>query len=304
MPVRDSLRESSILDRIMGTSDVQRNRKNSKLEKTVREKESRRSETLDSELRLILDSLAQLLVENGYAFARLGKLAKLSFVNAAKSIDQEKGERISKARIAALTGLTRTEVSQLLRHEEHGRNRPFDSANRSLRVVQGWLNDSNFLGPNHSPRRLQFKGGSSSFSHLVRKYSGDIPARAMLAEMHRLRIVRSDARDGVFLVRPRLGVSHRTMLAMRAISPWVEMLTATGGVNRLGEVSSKVKQVNLNFNSLPQMLAAVRELEHRRFAFVKSLEQLGNEKPANRNHSLKISIAVAAEKTIRRTKHR
>jgi hypothetical protein len=170
--------------------------------------------------------------------------------------------------------------------------------------VQGWLNDSNFLRPDNSPRRLQFKGGSSSFSHLVRKYSGDIPARAMLAEMQRLRIVRSDAQDGVYLVRQRLGVSRRTMLAMRAISPWVEMLTKTDGANHLGEVSSTVKQLNLTFNSHPQLLAAVRELEHRRISFINSLEQMGNAKSTNRNHSLKVSIAVAAEKKIRRQKHR
>ena len=288
----------------MGTSATQRNRKSSKVEKTVREKVSRRSEALDSELRQVLDSVAQLLVANGYGFARFGKLARLSFVNAAKSIDQDKGKRISKARIAALTGLTRTQVSQLLRHEMKGSNRPFDTENRPLRVVQGWLNDSKFLHPNNSPRRLQFKGGDSSFSHLVRKYSGDIPARAMLTEMQRLRIVNFDPQDGVILVRPRPRVSRKTLLAMRAISPWAKLLTTTDSTNRLGEVSSKVKQVSLTFNSLPQLLAAVRELEHRRIAFVNGLEQLDNAKPASRNHSLKISIAVAAEKTIRRTKHR
>jgi hypothetical protein len=126
----------------------------------------------------------------------------------------------------------------------------------------------------------------------------------MLAEMKRLRIVRHDAQDGVLLIRTNLGVSRRTMLAMRAISPWVEMLTTGHDANRMGEVTSKIKQVNLPFNSLPQLLAAVRELEHRRIAFVNGLEQLGDETPANRKHSLKISIAVAAEKAAQRPRHR
>ncbi|HEU5136905.1 MAG TPA: DUF6502 family protein [Steroidobacteraceae bacterium] len=288
----------------MGTPVVQRNRTGTKGSRAGHENESRNSEALDANLRLIFDSLAQLLVANGYGFARLGKLIKISFVNAARSIDQEKGDRVSKARIAALTGLTRTEVSQLLRRGKQDSTLAIDPGNRTLRVVQGWLTDSRFVNPNRAPRRLQFKGGNSSFSHLVKKYSGDIPARAMLMEMKRLRIVRHDAQDGVHLVRTRLGVSRRTILAMRAISPWVEMLTTAYTANRLGEVTSKIKQVNLSFNSLPQLLAAVHELEHRRIAFVNGLEQMGDEPPANRKHSLKISIAVAAEKAILRSKYR
>jgi hypothetical protein len=287
----------------MGTSAVQRNRNKAREMKTGRENESRGEEALDSSLRLIFDSLAQLLVANGYGFARLGKLAKISFVNAAKSIDEEQGRRISKARIAALTGLTRTEVSKLLRGGEQDLSRTIDSENRTLRVVQGWLTDAKFLRPDNSPRRLQFKGSNSSFSYLVKKYSGDIPARAMLTEMKRLRIVRHDAQDCVVLVKTRLSVPRRTMLAMRAISPWVEMLTGDSA-NRLGEVTSRIKQVNLTFGSLPQLLAAVRELEHRRAAFINNLQQLGNETSAIPKHSLRISIAVAAQKAILRTKHR
>jgi hypothetical protein len=288
----------------MGTSAVQRNRNKKKENHSDRENESRSLEALDSNLRVILDSLAQLLVANGYGFSRLGKLAKISFVNAAKSIDSANGERINKARIAALTGLTRTEVSQLLRSEKPDLVQSFDSVNRSFRVVQGWLTDSKFLSPDGTPRSLQFKGRNSSFTHLVKNYSGDIPARAMLTEMKRLRIVRHDSQDFVHLVRTTLDISRKTMLAMKAISPWVGMLTTGNSVAQLGEVASKIKQVNLTFSSLPQLLAAVRELEHRRAAFVDGLEQLGNEAPVNRKHSLRISIAVAAQKAVVRNKRR
>jgi hypothetical protein len=261
-----------------------------------RQIESRASEALDANLRLIFDRLAQLLVANGYSFARVGKLVKISFVNAAKSIDREKGEKVSKARIAALTGLTRTEVSQILRSTSQDFAKLKGSTNRSLRVVHGWLTDSRFLHSDNSPRALHFKGVNPSFSHLVKKYSGDIPARAMLIEMKRLRIVRHDAGDNVHLVRTRLQVSRRSILAIRAISPWIEMLTKGVSANHLGEVTAKTKQLDLTFNSLPQLLAAVRELEHRRIAFVNGLEQLGSGKSANLRHSLKISVAVAAER--------
>jgi hypothetical protein len=275
-----------------------------KNKKNAREPKSRSPEALDASLRQIFDSLAQLLVASGYGFARVAKLAKVSFVHAARSIDGKNGAKVSNARVAALTGLTRTEVSQLLRDRKQVSANQGEPANRALRVVKGWLTDARFVQLNGTPRRLPFKGGNSSFSHLVKKYSGDIPARAMLSEMKRLRMVHHDDQDGVLLVREKLGISRATMLALSAISPWAEMLTTGIGASRLGEVTSKTKQLNLTFNSLPQLLAAVRELEHRRLAFVSGLEQLGDAGPEGRKHSLRISIAVAAEKATRRTKHR
>ena len=244
----------------MGTSGAKRKRRKKRHDYKDRANESRRSEALDSSLRLILDSLAQLLLTNGYGFTRFARHAKLSFVKAARSINLEAGHSISKARIAALTGLTRTEVSELLRRGEHDLAQRFDSTNRTLRVVKGWLTDTKFLDSDSAPRKLEFRGGSSSFSHLVKKYSGDIPARAMLAEMKRLQIVRHDSRDSVSLVRTRLPVPRTTMLAMKAISPWVEMLASGIDADQLGEVTSRIKQTRLTFNSGPQLLAAVREL--------------------------------------------
>jgi hypothetical protein len=258
---------------------------------------SRKADALDANLRPIFDGLAQLLVVSGYGYARVARLMKFSFVNAARSIDGQKGGKVSNARVAALTGLTRTEVSQLLRQGEETLQNPADQANRALRVVRGWISDLKYMDSNNSPRKLSFKGESSSFSSLVKKYSGDIPARAMLAEMKRLRIVRVDTHDCVSLVRKSLPISRKTRLTMRAISPWLEMLTSTNNADRFGEVVSKAKQVSLDFNSLPQLLAAVRELEHRRVAFIDGLEQLGTRSSKSRKHSLRVSIAVAAEKT-------
>jgi hypothetical protein len=271
--------------------------------KAARDQNSRRPGALDVSLKLILDSLAALLVETGYGYTRLAKLAKASFVQAARSIEQG-GAKVSNARIAALTGLTRTEVSHLLRQQKEDPAEAAEPENRALRVAKGWLIDLRFANQRGVPRRLPFKGNGATFSSLVKKYSGDIPARAMLSEMKRLRMVNHDSRDRVLLVREKLGVSRTTMLAIRAISPWVEMLTTRNGSNQLGEVTSKAHQVRLSFNSNSQLMAAVRELEHRRMAFLDGLERLGETAVGSRKHSLRVSIAVAAEKSIRKSKSR
>jgi len=287
----------------MGSSAVKRriNRKNS--ESASHDQKSRHPDALDASLKAILDSLAGLLVTTGYGYTRLAKLAKLSFVEAARSIDRENERKVSNARIAALTGLTRTDVSQLLRKGNEYSADAAEPANRALRVVRGWLADARYATPSGEPRRLQFKGSGPSFSSLVKKYSGDIPARAMLSEMKRLRMVSHDNNDGVVLVREKIGISRATTLTVRAISPWVEMLAAGNG-SPIGEVTSKSKQVQLNFSSSSQLLAAARELEHRRLAFVNGMEQLGEASEGNRKYFLRVSIAVAAESSTRKTKKR
>ena len=300
---RDAISRSIILVRAMATPAPKRESVIQNMTKATRGQSSRRPGVLDGSLSLILDSLAALLVDTGFGYTRLAKLAKVSFVKAARSIDQA-GSKVSNARIAALTGLTRTEVSQLLRQRIEA---PVDDAepeNRALRVARGWSIDSQFVRKKGVPRRLPFRGNGPSFSSLVKRYSGDIPARAMLSEMKRLRMVNHDHKDRVLLVRENLGVSRTTMLTMKAISPWVEMLATGRGSSPLGQVTSKTQQVRLSFSSSSQLLAAVRELEHRRKAFLDSLERMGESEEGSRKHALTISIAVAAERSIRKRKPR
>jgi hypothetical protein len=52
--------------------------------------------------------------------------------------------------------------------------------------VSGWIRDSDFLDAGKEPRALPFEGESPTFSELVRRYSGDVPARAMLDELLRV----------------------------------------------------------------------------------------------------------------------
>src|SRR5688572_29817982 len=162
------------------------------------------SDGLDHKLSEILTSIAHLLLRNGYGFARLGKLTKLAFVNAAKALDDDDPKsKISIARIAAVTGLTRIEVSQLLRSEARKGYPASEPLNRAERVAIGWQGDNDYCDSRGFPLALPFASAGRSFSRLVKKYSGDIPARAMLIEMKRLRMVRHDSSDTVRLASGR-----------------------------------------------------------------------------------------------------
>jgi hypothetical protein len=257
---------------------------------------------IDRHLAQILINVAQLLLRNGYGFRRFNKLSRLAFVEAAVAMDSGSELRPSIARIAAVTGLTRIEVSQLRRSRPDWRPNVLTPSNRAIRVASGWSSDATFLGKRNRPIPLQFATAGASFTKLVKKYSGDIPARAMLVEMKRLGIVRESSRGEIQLVRRNVRTAKPTMAAMRAISPWVNFFGKAGGRGVDEELTSTARQLKIHFESLPQVYAAVREIEHRRASFVAGLEPLGTRSKKDAEYELTISVAVAAEKPRRASK--
>jgi hypothetical protein len=123
------------------------------------------------------------------------------------------GKQATASRIAILTGLTRKEVQSLLDMPVNRSDRYDDEYNRAARVVTGWLRDPDFGDGNGHPSPLRMVGKRLSFKTLVKRYSGDIPVRAMLDELIRVGAVRR-LRDGriVLAVRgyiPQKGMDQR-----------------------------------------------------------------------------------------------
>lgn len=247
---------------------------------------------LEARIEGILTDLARVLVASGYGISGMSRLTKRAFFEAALELDTEAGRRKNNARIAAITGLTRAEVSQLARND--GDRRRTTAANRAERVSLGWVSDSRYCDKHGNPNVLPFSGRDVSFQSLVRDYSGDIPARAMLTEMLRLRMARKEGGNGVKLVRTGSVIPRHAKATLRAISPWVRFLSRTEPDDLAGLQANSV-QTALAFDSLPQLFAAVRELQSRATAFVKSINELSAPGGAkvSKSHTLHISFALA-----------
>ena len=169
---------------IVTVSSRSRLRRNAKLHRSA-------SRDLEKNLEQVLASLSQLLVASGYGFHRAMKMTKLAFVEAARNLEGN-SNRVSIARIAATTGLTRLEVSRLLKANPRNSVIPNRPQNRAAQVALGWISDNRYSQAPGGARLLLFDGERHSFSRLVKTYSGDIPARAMLTEMKRLGMVRQE----------------------------------------------------------------------------------------------------------------
>jgi len=260
---------------------------------------------LDAHLLEILSGIAEILVSSGHGFSRINELTKTAFVRAAHTIDPHREHKLNNARIAALTGLTRLDVSRIIRCGEHTSSIRRKPTNRVARVAQGWITDKRFTDQDRSPRQLSFAGTGATFAALVRKYSGDIPPKAMLSEMTRLGMLHQDMHGKLTLLRSSVAQSPRTTKALKAAVPWIRFLASSSSDQIDHELDYRSQGLELKFASMPQVFAALRLLQERHKVFVSGLEQLGTAKKVGGRYSIKVSVAIAATSpraTTRRTK--
>jgi hypothetical protein len=134
----------------------------------------------------LLKPLARILLRHNVSYLAFSDLAKRVFVEVAEDAFPLQGRKQSVSRIAMLTGLSRKEVLRVKRLPQPSDDDAVTQQERSTRVISGWTRDPRFLDAEGEPLPLHFDGGEASFSDLVRRYSGDIPPRAVLDELLRV----------------------------------------------------------------------------------------------------------------------
>jgi hypothetical protein len=132
-----------------------------------------------------LRSLARFLLRYGLPIQAFTDLSKRAYIEAAQRYLALPDRRMSQSRVALITGLTRKDVARLQSVDVEADDRALARINRAGRVVAGWRRDAEFLNADGSPAALRLDGRTPSFMELVRRYSGDIPARAVLDELTR-----------------------------------------------------------------------------------------------------------------------
>jgi hypothetical protein len=162
---------------------------------------------------------------------------------------REKPATIS--RIAILTGLTRKEVQAFLDIPIQREDRYVAEYNRAARVITGWLRDPAFGDGNGHPVPLPMAGKRRSFGALVKRYSGDIPVRAMLDELMRVGTVKR-VRDGrlALAVRgyiPQKGMDQRLSILGQDVCD----LVSTIDHNLYGDPSRPRIQRKVMYDNVP-----------------------------------------------------
>jgi hypothetical protein len=142
--------------------------------------------------RSVMTPLVRILLRNGISFREFAEVLKEVFVAVSTRDLTIPGRRMTLSRIAIVTGLTRKEVSSIVRDDELRRRALQTNANRAARILEAWHTDTRFLGPYGFPRDLHIESidPAGTFADLVREHSGDMPVRAMLEELLRVGAVK------------------------------------------------------------------------------------------------------------------
>ena len=144
----------------------------------------RPTRALHRAIELLLRPLCRVLLRHSVSFNAFEEIAKRVYVDVAMKDFGIPGKKPTTARVAVLSGLTRKEVHRLLSEPDDDPEEIASRYNRAARVLTGWARDEDFVDRRGKPRALEMDGGQG-FVELVRRYSGDMPARAVLDELLR-----------------------------------------------------------------------------------------------------------------------
>ena len=145
-----------------------------------------RYDHLNSILLKLLQPLARLFLHFGVSYREFCELSKTAFVAVASEDFGVHGRPTNASRIAAMTGLTRKDISQIRRKIESGDSAQTNRQSPINEVLSAWLSADEFIDKRGQPKRLPLKGEGASFESLVRQFAGDIPEGALRKELQRI----------------------------------------------------------------------------------------------------------------------
>ena len=140
------------------------------------------TKTLNNAILKLLRPLVLILLRNGISYHVFSDLVRWVYVDVAFTEFGIPRRKQTSSRVSVITGLSRKEVQKLrdldipVDEDTPGRY------NRATRVISGWIRDPLFLDNENSPLSLPLDG-VAAFGSLVKKYSGDMPVRAVLDEL-------------------------------------------------------------------------------------------------------------------------
>jgi Family of unknown function (DUF6502) len=145
---------------------------------------------------------------SGLSVTHFQAAAQQAFVNAASTGSRLLNTRVNQSAVAAMTGLTRTQVRTLLRPPSVGVP---GRVTRADHLLVGWTTDPKFATASGGGRVLSLGTGKGGFAELARKYGADIPPRALLLELKRQGLVQNDTRVVRLTARARKSQNPRNL---------------------------------------------------------------------------------------------
>ncbi len=156
--------------------------------------------TLTKAIVRILRPLVRILLRHNVSFRTFSDIAKWVYVDIAANEFGIAGRKQSISRMSVITGLSRKEVKRVSDMPRPSDTNYAERYNRAVRVIAAWRREKAFTDKDGNASILPVSGAEGSFADLVRKYSGDLPFRAVLDELMNAGVVEMTEEGDVMLL--------------------------------------------------------------------------------------------------------
>jgi len=134
--------------------------------------------------RHLLHPLVRILLRHGVSYGEFSDSVRGAYLDIARAELVPPGRPHTDSRLSILTGITKEEVHRIRALDEKDDSEV--GLNRIARVLQGWSQDPEYLGPYGLPLEIPLLGDGISFEQLVKTYADDVTPRALLEELVRV----------------------------------------------------------------------------------------------------------------------
>ena len=222
-------------------------------------------QTLSKAVLRILRPLVRILLRNGISYGTFADLAKGVYIDVARQEFSMGDRKQSTSRVSILTGLSRKEVTRVRKLQRPHDQRSAEQYNRAARVIAAWLREPDFVDGEGQPAILPMSGGGATFNELVRRFSGDIPARAIRDELMRVGAL-EQLEDGRIRLLARAYIPKTSEIdKIHILGTDVSHLIATIDHNLRPETPEPFFQRKVAYDNLPhEVLPQLRRLTGRK----------------------------------------
>jgi hypothetical protein len=142
---------------------------------------------LSISIRRLLRPLVKIMLREGLSYSHFASIAQMAFLESAAKDFAGKGMKSSVTSVCALTGMQLEQVkSVLLDQERYEASELLELANPFARVLHGWHNDRDYVGPYGFPVDLPFADGLLNFTILAGRHAPGVSPEIILQELKRV----------------------------------------------------------------------------------------------------------------------
>jgi hypothetical protein len=135
----------------------------------------------------LLRPLVRIMLRVGLTYSHFAAIAQMAFVESAAKDFVGKGMKSSVSSVCALTGMTPQEVKGVLIEQERFHSSELlEVSNPFARVLHGWHNDRDYVGPYRFPVDLPFEDSLLSFTNLTSRHAPGVSPEVVLQELQRV----------------------------------------------------------------------------------------------------------------------